>query len=290
MIAAALGDGGGWLGARTRSTRCCAPTGIPLAERGRRDRAAGRRAPRRRARRRRSRSRRSRPAWCTRRDAGARARSGCTAPPRSTRAAREMAAAVAPRATRRAASSSSAMAPAGVEMLVGVVGDPRLRARRRLRRRRRAPSSCSATCRSRLAPLGRGDAAEMMRVAADVPAARRLPRRAARATSRALEDVRRARRRARRRAPGDRRARLQPGDRRARRRGGGRRARARGARAPPSAVPDAGATVRLGRARVELGRRAWRDVARTVLVATAAAWAALRSAQPQSRTAAGGAA
>ena len=72
------------------------------------------------------------------------------------RAARAMAPrSCAARATRSTASSCSAMAPAGVELIVGVVGDPDFGPRRRRRRRRPRGRAARATSQVRLAPLGR---------------------------------------------------------------------------------------------------------------------------------------
>ena len=156
----------------------------------------------------RSRSRRSRPGSCTSRDAGARAARAATAPSAVARAAREM-----PPPSRGGHEPEGflvqPMAPPGVEMLVGVVGDPRLRPGRRLRRRRprgraarRRPGPPRAAGRARRARrcsarCGRSRCSTAI-------AARRAP------TSAALEDVVVRVARARRRAPGDRRARLNP--------------------------------------------------------------------------------
>ena len=127
------------------------------------------------------------------------------------------------------------MVPEGVELLVGVVGDPAF-----------GPVvACGAggvavellgDVAVRLAPVGARDADGMLRGAPDLPAARRLPRRAARRRRRAARH-RPARRRARGRASRDRGARPQPRHRHAARRARRRRARPRRGARSHAGVP-----------------------------------------------------
>ena len=170
---------------------------------------------------------------CRRRAAGARrADRRDAAPPR------EMAAAARRRPGRRSrASSSSAMAPAGPELIVGAVGDPAFGPLvacgaggigRRAARRRPGPARPARPARGRRhAPR-----------AAELPAARRLPRPPARRPRRRARR-RPARRRARGRAPRGRGARPQPGHRVARGRARRRRARADRRAGPRPGVPVA---------------------------------------------------
>ena len=155
-------------------------------------------------------------------------------PAAATRAAREISASIRAAGHVPAGFVVQAMAPAGVEILVGAVGDPDFgpvvacaagggrsscwATSRRASPRSRAPMRPRCSRSLRTYPLLNGYRGAPP---ADVPA---------------LEDVVAARRRARRRAPGDRRARLQPGDRVAVGRARGRCARADRVAAPAAAL------------------------------------------------------
>ena len=151
IVAEALAGGGGWL-VPDRVAALLESYGVPHVQ-SRIVADAGRGRPLRRASSgARSRSRRSLPGSCTRPMSVA---CGWACRRRPRRRAPRADLGLDPRApaTCPRASWSRAMAPAGAELLVGAVGDPRLRAGGRVRRRRR-PSSCSATSQTRLAPLG----------------------------------------------------------------------------------------------------------------------------------------
>ena len=211
-IAEVLAEGGGWL-VPDRVAELLAAYGVPqVAATVVRDARRGR-APRRRAAAETSRSRRSRQGWCTSPTSAESGSASAAAPPPAAPRARSPPPCARP-VTSRSATWCSRWRPRASRCSSASPSDPDW-----------GPVvACAAGGRavellgdvqSRLAPLSRRDAGEMLRSLRTFPLLdgyRGAPRsRCGRARGHPRAD-----RRARRRAPRDRRARLQPGARRAR--------------------------------------------------------------------------